>query len=211
MTLILLAGGFGATGVPTIDSFKLDATVTLTPRRSTTVTKHPIEGGSTVSDHIFKNNTIIDVTGVVVNTPMPQSFRDAQLGRDRVATTPPGRFDRVQSAHDVLVKAFEDQEILIISTELDSFSNCIITDLSMPRSAEIGDSLRVEMTLEQIQIVGTDITEVSPAIFDAASTNTKVGGKSTKDDNSPDLKTEDQVRFTKSKEVLNDLLSEIGL
>jgi hypothetical protein len=81
----------------------------------------------------------------------------------------------------------------------------------MPRSAEIGDSLRVEMTLEQIQIVGTDITEVSQAIFDAASVNTKIGGKSTKDDSSPDLKTEDQVRFIKGKEVLNELLSVVGL
>jgi hypothetical protein len=191
MALILIAGGKGGTEEQEV--YRFDAVLNVDAKRSSTVTKHPVETGVTITDHVFTNNTIIEISGVVTNHPIPQKLFNPVIGQDRIEKPFEGARVRVQSAYDVIVKSFNDKELITISHEFDSFANCIITNLSIPRNAQIGESMSIKLTLEQLQIVSTDISEVSPEIFDAASVNKKKGSGSSVDPEAPSASNEEKV------------------
>jgi hypothetical protein len=184
MAVTIIAGGNKLEG--TISVYSLDATLTFTPRLSSTITKHPVETGSTITDHVFLNNTIIDVTGIITNSgAIPVKGGTASgvgLGDLIPSPTVSGTGGiRVQSAHDILVNIFNNRELITINSELQVYDNCIVTSLSLPRSPDIGDTLRIEMTLEQLQVVSSERLPVSSDLLDAIAINQKKGTKTASD------------------------------
>lgn len=203
MALILIAGGKGGTEAQEI--YRFDAVLNVDAKRSSTVTKHPVETGVTITDHVFTNNTIIEISGVITNQPIPQKLFNPVIGQDRIEKPFEGARVRVQSAYDVIVKSFNDKELITISHEFDSFANCIITNLTIPRNAQIGESMSIKLTLEQLQIVSTDISEVSQEIFDSATVNKKKGAGSSSDPDAPSATNEEKARWSRTIEVLDDI------
>ncbi len=195
-TAILVGGGPVEGSTPLV----LDATLDVNPRFSNTVTKHPIETGSTITDHVFKNNTVIDVNGLITNNSIGNSFEDDY------------RFNRLQTVHDLLVSLHDSRQVISISSQYKVYSNCIITSLSIPRNAQIGDSLSVSITLEQIQIVTSQFVTVSQALVDAATRNQNKGQKTGVDSNNPNNSDAEKSTLDRANEWLQEsrLLRELN-
>lgn len=178
-TAILVGGG----PVEGLTPLVFDAALNVNPRFSNTVTKHPIETGSEVSDHVYKRNTVIDVDGLITNYSVGNIFEDNI------------RFNRLQTVYDLLTRLHENREMISISSQYQVFNNCVITSLSIPRNAQIGDSLQVVMTLEQLQVVTSQFVQVSQELLDAAANNRNKGQKTGADSNNPNNSTADQQRL----------------
>jgi hypothetical protein len=214
MSFVIIASG--GEGFRTLDNtipqvYNFDATVSLTSRRTANVTSHPVEGGSTASEHVVVSNTIVDLVGIIVQIPMPKPYHEINRGNDVIEASRDGLdLDRIHAATDVLVKVFNDRELITISSEIDVFPNCIITSLNLPRTAEIGDTLRIEMTLEQLQIIQLETTEVSKEIFDSAAANKKIGGTSSVDSDNPDNSTTEKTVLSSVEKQLANFSGSLG-
>lgn len=204
MALVIIAGGNGR---ESFDILKFDAVTSIDYKRSATITKNPVETGRDLTDHVFTNNTNIDIIGVITNSPLPGQ-RNQVSGNERVLSPTTG-YKRTQNTYDVLVTAFETREIIEISSEFDSFRNCVIRSLDIPRTAQIGESLEVRISLEQIQVVSADILEdqVSQVIRDAAARPKKKGEGIAVSEDSPGLNQEQKSKLAKSNEAVNDMIN----
>lgn len=178
MAFTIIAGG-STRGLQDSSIVHIDAAVNVTPRLRNTVTAHPVEGGSNVSDHVFRQNTTIDVQGCIVNFP----FRDA----------PDAGLNRVREQYRQLSRLKELRQFVTIRTELETFTSCVITSLSFPRTAQVGDSLQFSITFEQLQIVQADEIIASSDLLDRILRPQKVGNKEAVDAETPGNSEEDQT------------------
>lgn len=170
MPTALLVGG-GPTGGLT--PLVLDATTEVSPRYSNTVTSHPVETGSTITDHVFRNNTVISVRGVIANDSLGNRFQDTY------------NENRIQTVHDLLVQLRDEAQLITVSSELKIFPNCVISGLTTPRTAQVGDTLEVDITLEQIQVTESAFVLVEglrPRVNRGTKTPTNTGNPSNSED-----------------------------
>lgn len=163
----IIAGGDPssvASGRPFIE---MDATISLSPTMSGKVTKHPVEDGSKIADHVVIENKRFSVDGYVSNAPV-------FLTRGNVLGVPSQR--RTQIAYDTFETMFDNKVVFTLVTEFKSYPNCIITSLNMPKTGSV-DSLHVQMEVEQIRVVSSKfVLFVAPEAKDD-STDTQHGGK----------------------------------
>lgn len=163
----------------------IDAATTVTPYFRNTVTSHPTEGGNNVSDHVYRQNTTIEVQGIITNYPI----------RDAVDAGP----NRVREQYRRLVRLKENREFLSLRTELQVFEQCVITAMSFPRTAKVGDSLQFSITLEQVQVVEPEVVVTDAELLDRLLRPKKVGDKGSKnsetDDDSVFSKIQDSSTF----------------
>ena len=143
---------------------------------------------------------MIDVNGLITNNSIGNSFEDDY------------RFNRLQTVHDLLVSLHDSRQVISISSQYKVYSNCIITSLSIPRNAQIGDSLSVSITLEQIQIVTSQFVTVSQALVDAAARNQNKGQKTGVDSNNPNNSDAEKSTLDRANEWLQEsrLLRELN-
>lgn len=136
------------------EAFEADATVEVMATFKNKITEHPIESGASIVDHVFNQNAEIEVTAVVSNTPVAQSGiknRKNLIGSNNVV------YDsaRTKRAYDILKDWYKTRKLITIVTDLDSYRNCVMTDLKIPRSAEWSESAQFKMTFTQVRITGT--------------------------------------------------------
>ncbi|MDB4311877.1 hypothetical protein N9937_00465 [bacterium] len=190
MSFVLVTGGttrgITSTDEAQLTAYAFDATVNFSPRRSAVISSHPIESGSNISDHTTVKNLTIDVEGIVGTSRLPRltgsgisgdvlDLSDPEI--TRAASGPPSRTHSVVA---VLTKIFDQREIITVASEYEVFANCIVTALSFPKTAREGDSVKITMTLEQIQVVNPRFATMSTTLLDYATTTFRRGGKPVK-------------------------------
>ena len=149
---ILTSGG-------TTISFNCITSATI--NRTATITSHPTERGSPISDHVFFSNLTIGMSGLVtdLNLYNPQSrtaggsvFFDAD-GSIKAANLTP-----TDSAFELLKQEFNDSSLVtviesaIAGEEVESYADCVIKSLSKKDSPENGSSVMFDVELEQIRL-----------------------------------------------------------
>ena len=187
MALVLLTGGttrgLSAPEDEILSAYAFDATVKLLPRFSSELTQHPVESGANINDHIITKNLVIDLEAVVSRNPIaPNQGVDFDtsvpaLSDDLFVGNDPEDRGRINTAYKILVEAFKSKSVITVASELEVYTNCVITSLQFPRSAEVGDSLKVTAVLEQAQIVKSKFAPISLSLLDSATTNKAKGGK----------------------------------
>lgn len=166
MSFTIIAGGRQSL-ITNESIIHIDAATSVTPKFTNTVTAHPTEGGNNISDHVFRQNTVIDIQGCIVNYPI----------RDAVDAGP----NRVRTQYRQLVRLKENREFISVRSELQTFDQCVITALSFPRTANVGDSLQFSITLEQVQVVEPEAVITSEELLDRLLRPAKVGNKESRD------------------------------
>src|SRR5690606_9380320 len=151
---------------PDGQSLTFDATPVIGFQKSNTITDHPIEDGSVVSDHVQKQPDQVSLTGIVSETP---------LG----AASP----DRVQEALRFLNEAGERGELLEMESRFGLTGNWILE--SWPFDITQLRALAFEVSLRQVRIATIELVmlprEVSrPVVADSASPEVDTGAQSTK-------------------------------
>lgn len=123
-----------------IDYYVLTATTDLDLTFSGRTTDNPVESGANVSDHYIKSNVTIKFSGVITDVVNLNGTEDYQL-------TP-----------DENIKALEKLWLsgtpftVHVDSKLDSYSNCLFSNLNFSKNSGIGESYSASMTMVQVKI-----------------------------------------------------------
>lgn len=132
-------------------SLTLDATLAEKHTGKVTVTKHPVEVGVNPSDHATLMPEGFSVEGMFTNLPLSEHLQAARLG---------GRF--VSQMVDFMWAMLGAREALTVKSSLRRLPNCMMTSLSMPNTAEIGEAVQFSAEFEQVQFVQTQTVKLAP-------------------------------------------------
>lgn len=153
---------------PNGDTLTFDASPRQSWQPSVAITDHPIEDGSTVSDHAQIQPRRLAITGVVSETP---------LGED-------GGPLRVEDAVRFLNEAGEGGELLTVETRLGSSTNWLLE--SWPHDVTVLRGLVFELSLKQVSIATAETITLPrevprPRYSDTAPPETDVGTQPTQE------------------------------
>jgi len=130
------------------------------------VTSYSVEDRSTVSDHIVNNNPTFSVTGVFSDASAPNTPSKTKASVTRLLDqTSAGRNGRHHQytqteTYRLLLKIRDDRKTITLITPVDTYTDLVLTNLSIPRSTGQGDALFVDMTFEKIRRVSNELTTV---------------------------------------------------
>lgn len=157
------------------NSFKFDAMVSEGHEAQTRVTRRPASTGFLVSEHIINENRVLRleavavnmqnssmgivsaqglsvVTGAIFNNPVLPAIG----GLYGVVSSAFETENRIQSTYDLFNGLRTSGTKLYISTILGTYLNCVITGIRAKHDRLTSAMLAVEITLEELQIIGSD-------------------------------------------------------
>lgn len=136
-----------------VEALELDATISTNINLRNKVTSHPVEDRASISDHAFNENVQIEVVAVATNTPVPSKVKTD----NNILTNTGSEFDpsRVKRAYDILRRWYKERTPITLVSDVESFQNCVITDLKVPRSVEWANAVQFSISFEQIRVAST--------------------------------------------------------
>lgn len=139
---------------------------------ASTVTDHPIETGEAVTDHVFNQPTRLRVRGTIAgNRGGGGFFNIGGIGGDRK-----------QEGYETLRELHQARQPLDVVTGLEVFTNMVITDLSIPRTARTGGALVFDVEFKQVRFVDSQRADLgdtaSEDSADLASSTSNAGRQS---------------------------------
>lgn len=136
-----------------LEALELDATISTNINLRNKVTSHPVENRASISDHAFNENAQIEVVAVATNTPVPSKVKTTK----NTLTNSGDEFDRsrVKRAYDIVKRWYRERTLITVVTDVESFQNCVITDLKVPRSVEWANAVQFNISFEQIRVSST--------------------------------------------------------
>lgn len=160
---------------------KVDATISEGHGLSAQATKHGIEDGSEISDHIIKQPRTFTLAGVISDDPIDLAevavgnlsgivggiFAGiagaaltgvtAKIGSSLVANT-----DKkpTKSAFEALENIYESDMPVSITTGLRDYNNMVMEKLDIPREPGRSNELRFRASFSQIQVVTSEVITV---------------------------------------------------
>jgi hypothetical protein len=117
----------------------LDASISENTQLSVTVTDHPIEDGSDVTDHVRDDPDQIQIDGIVSRTPV----------ENPVSLLLESSY-RHESAWLQLGSWLKSHTLLKVKTSVKTYDSFVMLSLTRIRSADVGEALQVSMKLKQI-------------------------------------------------------------
>lgn len=177
-----------------IGGITLDATVEERHEYSNTATDHPIEAGGFVTDHVYENPRVLDVSGEITDSPV-QLFSALN-----------GVSNRRIEAKDQLVALYQAREIVTVVTGLAIYTDMVMEGLTFPRNQQTGQRLQFSVTFKQIKIVASEIVGVAAEKADPDAKDKVAETKDTGRQEGGDL-TEPQEAKAKQKSLLLSIFS----
>lgn len=164
------------TGSPeSFSSFKFDAMVSEEHDARAKITSFPVSSGFVVSDHTIKQNRILKLSAVAVNMQnsamWAASVQGLSVAAGAIFDSPiipilggivggvASAFetsDRIQSTYNLFNTFRTTGQKLYISTILGPYLNCVVTGLATKHDKNTAAMLSIEITLEELQVIGTD-------------------------------------------------------
>lgn len=150
------------------DLVEIDACLEESHSLANTVTDHPVEEGSNISDHSRPNPDVVTLRCFVSNTPLSstqvrRSVRSGDVSFEtsaaaEAAPSPSDITGRGQNAYLKLKKMRDDGQLVDVVTSLRTYSTSdtegmMIESLTIPRTRDNFDGLEFSMTLKQVRIV----------------------------------------------------------
>lgn len=132
---------------------ELDAVLSETHGADAEVTKHPVEKGAAVTDHIRPLPRSLRMEGLVSNTPVPKEAREK-----------PDLEARAGTAYKQLMEIIDGGQLITVVTALNTYTNMAITSSSIPRNAQLGDVLQFSLALTQVRVVASKIVELKKTV-----------------------------------------------
>jgi len=129
-----------------IGDIEMDASLNEDHRLDTIVTRNPVEDGSFYSDHIVLLPVVLEVQCRVSDTSLSY-FSPAETGKE----------GRSNQAYYELVKLQNSRKPFQVVTGIRSYENMVIENLSVPRNSKDGHSLRFNMVLAELPIIGDNV------------------------------------------------------
>lgn len=197
-------------------AFTFDAVTNEGHVLSQELTRHPIEDGSVINDHVVRPPNKLTLSTIKSSHPMSLenviqsvaiqgvagavSSNGGEVGSILGAiTTAVGismvndytvegedgqRFTPVQIAYSALEKMRDDATLLTVTTEIKTYSNMVITNVSTNRNSANRNSLFADITLEEVRIAKSSTATIEKRSITPV--GNKTGGGSKKPDGSGD-------------------------
>ncbi len=168
---------FGAKTRAQVGVVQFDCSLSETHSSEATITEHPVEEGADITDHIRLGHAMIDLNGLVTNTPLiflASLQNSSPLVGDIIPVT-----DRVNAAYRELQRVMRKGETVDVVTSLDSYENMAITAMSVARDAANGQVLNCSLSLREIIIAVSETVE-APIPVEVAKKKPVNKGKKTK-------------------------------
>lgn len=150
----------------------LDCSLNETHKRSSPPSKHPIENGTTISDHIIVEPFSLEITGIISDDPigglggllteaatslaanlLPPGGLTAIAGAMGLASVIAGSKKPSVAAYLQLIQLQQNAQPFDVLTSLYRYPAMWIADLSVPRDAGSGNILLFTVKLEQLLLV----------------------------------------------------------
>ena len=138
----------------------VDVSLSESHNETSRITKHPIEDGSTISDHIIKDPFTVTITGFISNTPL--GLKGLKDKANKIVKTPANLkklvsgksvLDTMQTAYNDLVFLRDSDKPIEVITGLKSYTDMYIQKLSINRTPQTTGGLPFSITLQQIKKV----------------------------------------------------------
>lgn len=117
---------------PAIVTF--DTMVTEEHQFTSRVTYFPVESGTIVSDHIINQPDIVNLSGLISDTPLNLFFPS----------------DRSITAFNQLIRIHEQRQIVDIVTGIKVYRNMALTSMEVPRTMKTGQTLTFNLQFQKI-------------------------------------------------------------
>ena len=125
----------------------VDASITEDHVADVDTTENPVEQGTDITDHARPKQRVLTMEGVVSNA----------------ATTSGGTADptRAVTAYKQLIALHDTPALVTIVTSLETYTNMLMTHLSVPRDAKTGQAVRFTASFKEVQIVETQTIQIA--------------------------------------------------
>lgn len=141
-----------------------------THKSTAKVTDHPIEEGANISDHVVVGPDLLTLVAWVSNTPIANEAELAVLSPQRA-----------EEAYETLRLMKNAGTTCKVLTTLRAYTSMVITSISVPRNAPLGDAINVTVELQEIR-TATSETIAAAAPRDARGSKSVDEGKKTTTD-----------------------------
>jgi len=148
--------------------YRLDGVISEQHSSTAKITKHPVEYGVDISDHVIKQPMKIIVNGIVTNSPFAKQLINRLPGgatfTEQGLSSLTG--SRVRNAYKGLIDLQNERQPVRLQTGLLVYDNMILTDVSTPN--DVQDNLRVKLTFEEIFVVKGESSGAIEAVTNKA-------------------------------------------
>jgi hypothetical protein len=128
-------------------NIELDAALDENHEWSVEATSNPVEIGSPVTDHVIDRSDKLTITGFITDAPLNAS---ASLSR----------FSRSQDVFDLLYRLIKIKEPMTVYTKHRIYDAMILTNVTIPRAAGVGEAIEFNAEFINIRKVATEIVDV---------------------------------------------------
>lgn len=133
----------------------VDATVSEEHLTSCELTENPVEDGAKVTDHVQIKPAQLTIEGVISDSPLGYAIIGNIQNTVRNIQTLFGKQSRSIDAYNDLISLQKSRRPFTVITNLKRYTNMIITELSVPRTAETGKSIHFRAVMKEIRIVSS--------------------------------------------------------
>lgn len=190
-----------------IELIQIDVTSSEEHGFSSKVTEHPVEDGSVISDHLVKSPKRLSLTGIVSDDPIsispsPTDSIDG-VGGSVIGGSPKTESSKTSSkvgssllskgegklskiAFEIFQSMSNDRLLLTIITELETYTNMVLENFKVNKTARTANALAFTATFKEVVIAVSEVVEVPPEVIvsdakDSASKKQNKGKLSTSD------------------------------
>ena len=142
-----------------INGYVFDAYLRMETNETLTITKNPVETGSSVTDHAFANPKTFTFDIGMTDTAQGKVFGQF------------GFLDRSVNAYQLLSNWLNNRELLTLNGKYGFYQNILISSLRSHDDYNSYNGMRASVTLEEVILTSTELVKVSSADFYTKNTN----------------------------------------
>jgi hypothetical protein len=149
-----------------------DAVTRRTDAKTARVSKHPVENGFIISDHVLVENTKLSVEGIISNA------------NNSILNRAVGIISDQESARQFLNEVFNARKVVTLVTPEQAYDNLIITSLQFTKDKPTKQEIKFSLRLEEIRTVVSRTAlvpseTVDKSVLEAVQNENKSGKAST--------------------------------
>jgi hypothetical protein len=160
---------------------QIDATTGEDHEFSSKATIHPVEDGSSISDHVIKNPKTLSLTGIISDHPISissapvenidgiggsaiggasttQSSEKSSKVGSNILSTGSGKISKI--AMEIFESMREDRLLLTIITDLETYTNMVLESFKANKTARTANALPFTATFKEVKIAVSEVVEV---------------------------------------------------
>lgn len=139
-------------------NIELDAALDENHEWSADATSNPVEEGAPVTDHVIEQSDKLKIRGFVTDSPLNLSQSVSGL----VNSGSVG--NRTQAVFDLLYDLIKIREPMTVYTKHRIYDNMVLTNVTIPRSAGVGEAIEFNAEFIHIRKVATQMVDVPDGI-----------------------------------------------